>query len=86
MWSGQLYMLSLAMVAMSAGVALAVVLRCGGVEEDWTVFIEGSVMPVLDVGGEVSGGFGARSHQVWDAVIRFGRLIIRIIEFHRLGC
>ena len=27
---------------------------CGGVEEDWTVIIEGSVMPVLDVGGKVS--------------------------------
>ena len=34
-------------------------LGCGGVEEDWTVIVEGSVMPVLDVGGEVSGGFGA---------------------------
>ena len=27
---------------------------CCGVEEDWTVIIEGSVMPVLDVGGKVS--------------------------------
>ena len=27
---------------------------CGGVEEDWAVIIESSVMPVLDVGGEVS--------------------------------
>ena len=26
---------------------------CGGVEEDWAVIIESSVMPVLDVGGEV---------------------------------
>lgn len=27
---------------------------CGGVEEDWAVIIEGSVVPVLDVGGETS--------------------------------